>query len=133
MLDFSDELLNLTFVIMIKYVQKYRFVVGRITLFSYLLIFTLNIFHFHNYHYNDTAAIDVGNESNFQSKLLVSEFDCVVHQNFSSLHSLAFPHSIPVFLCNDKKSAHLPEKADSHFYDIVFSNNHLRAPPFSFS
>lgn len=118
---------------MMNTIQKYRCTVGRLILFSYLIIFTLNIFHFHNYNLNSISAIDIENDSPKQLQTSISEFGCIIHQNFNSLHTLALPHSIPVFLCDDKKQNHLTGTINSFYCNFTFSNKHLRAPPTNFS
>jgi hypothetical protein len=115
---------------MIINVQKYRYIVGQITLFSYLLIFTLNIFHFHSFELDATPAIDVGNELYPQSQISVSEFRCLIHQNFSSLHTLAISNS-SYFIFNDNtKPAQPIGISHAEINQITLSINHLRAPPF---
>jgi hypothetical protein len=129
MLDLSKEKLNLSYVIMENSVIKYRTLIERIILFCYLLIFSLDILHFHNYDFNRISAFDIANDTNNKTQVSKSEFVCIVHQNFLSLQT-AIPNS-PVINLNDRE--HLVRRTEiirTYLNRIYPSINHLRAPPF---
>ena len=113
-----------------KLVIIYSALIERIILCCYILIFSLNIFHFHKYDFNRNSTVNTVNESNLRTKISISEFDCIIHQIFSSLHTLITPNS-SVYSFNDitKPSCLIgPFRSDTK--QIIFSKNHLRAPPF---
>lgn len=110
-------------------ILKYRDFIGSIILWSYLLIFTLNIFHFHNYDFDRISAVDLANESKLQVQVSGSGFECIIHQNFISLHTFTIPNSQSVNLSD---RGHLFSKFRiiyTHINRINLSKNHLRAPP----
>jgi hypothetical protein len=111
-------------------VLKYRDIIGRIILGSYLLIFALSIFHFHKYNLNRISAIEIESESNLQIKISSSEFACIIHQNFNSLHTLAIPNSFVTIPIDLTKQDRLIGIFRSDIKPITLSTNHLRAPPF---
>jgi len=110
-------------------VIKYRNIIARLTLCGYLLIFFINVFHFHTYVLSDVPAIDVESESNLQAISSNSEFACIVHQNFSSLHNLTIlkPHGFD--FVNKVQLVKLSGTSQSHISRFIDSANHLRAPP----
>ena len=121
--------MNLTIKNMKNTFIKYRKTIGGLTLCGYLLIFFINVFHFHTYRLSDVPTIDVDSKLNLQSIASNTEFVCIVHQNFTSLHNLTIlkPHGFD-FICQTQL-AKLSGTSQSHISSLFCTSNHLRAPP----
>ena len=108
---------------------KYHSTIGGLTLLSYLIIFLINIFHFHNLELDTNHIFDLANDTNLQGQSIKSEFQCIIHQNFNSLHlfTLHKPTANKLYLacqfvtelCSDQKQLN----------NLFYSSNQLRAPP----
>jgi len=95
--------MNFVFVIMKNITVKYRKNCGIVIFINYLLIITLNIIHIHNYDINTLRAFAVPDISNHHYRDVITEYGCIIHQNFCSLHTLVFSSSISIlFNKNDK-------------------------------
>lgn len=110
-------------------VIKYRTAIEGLILCGYLLIFFLNVFHFHNYILSDVPAVDVESQSNLQAITSNTEFACIVHQNFTSLHNLTIlnPHGFDFI--HQAQLIKFSWSSQSHISSLFCSANHLRAPP----
>ena len=108
---------------------KYRKAIGGLTLCGYLLIFFINVFHFHTYKLSDVPTIDIESRLNLQSITSNTELVCIVHQNFTSLHNLTIlkPHGFD-FICQTQL-AKFSRTSQSHKSNLFYTANHLRAPP----
>ncbi len=121
-MNFSKEVLR-------KILMKYRQLVGRIILLSYLLIFTLNLFHFHKYDINCVSVIDISNESNRHIQVSKSEIECIVHQNLLSLQTALTNFLANNLLLNPDPSFCSFDESKNKFCSLHLSDNFLRAPP----
>ena len=125
-------MLKLSIQIVKNYVIKYRSSAASITLLCYLFIFSINIFHFHNLEINSSHIFDLANNSNPQGQSIISEFQCIIHQNFNSLHSFTLHKPAPnkFYLVTQVITDFCPDQEPLN--NLIFSSNQLRAPP-SFS
>lgn len=112
-----------------KIVLKYRHSIGRIILGSYLLIFILNIFHFHKYDFNSVLSIDFKKESNQHLLVSKSEFKCIIHQNLLSLQTALANFFSNNLLLDPKQSFYSSTENKNKFSLVHLSDNFLRAPP----
>ncbi len=80
---------------------KYRSSISSIILLCYLFIFSINIFHFHNLEVETNHKFDLANESYPQGQSINSEFQCIIHQNFNSLHTFNIYKPTPTKFCLD--------------------------------
>jgi hypothetical protein len=110
-------------------VIKYRRLIGRIILLSYLFIFTLNILHFHNIHLSNIAKIEQESSANSDSNIRFSEYGCIVQLNFASIHTSITPNLLSSLALNDDSSLSIFENPFAEVYSIHLSSNNLRAPP----
>ncbi len=111
---------------------KYQSNISRITLFGYLLIFVLNIFHVHKSDFKSYSNSQFVIRSELQSFVYSSENRCIVHQNFNSIHSFVISNSANI-VANQQKEFNLIFRYDDFTINCsIQSQNHLRAPP-SFS
>ncbi len=113
-----------------KIALKYRPLVGRIILLCYLLIFALNIFHFHKYDFNSVSSIDTTNASNQQFQVSKSEIECIVHQNLQSLQTALTNFSGSNLLLDPNQSFYSHNENKNKFCSVCLSDNFLRAPPY---
>jgi hypothetical protein len=111
---------------------KYRSSISSIILLCYLFIFSINIFHFHNLEIETNHNIDLANESYPQGQSINSEFQCVIHQSFNSLHTFNIYKPTPTKFCLDCESIIAFYSDQAPLNRIIPSSNQLRAPP-SFS
>jgi len=112
-------------------VNKYRNLTVGLTLFGYLLIFFLNVFHFHQYNSSETALYNVGSDSYAKLLLSHSESACIVHQNFTSLHNLTFLNSGGIDILDIAQSVKLIWTSQLPKWNFSYSAIQLRAPPTS--
>ena len=108
---------------------KYHKAIGGLTLCGYLLIFFINVFHFHTYKLSDVPTIDIESRLNLQSITSNTELVCIVHQNFTSLHNLTIlkPYGFD-FICQTQL-AKFTRTSQSPKSNLFYTANHLRAPP----
>ena len=111
--------------------NKYRRILGSITLLSYLLIFILNVIHFHYIDLNPFAAINAGDISKQHSNNSESKYCCIVYQNFCSLNTTIFPGSISFSFFDNCRQRFPVESKFIYFNNYNLITNHLRAPPLS--
>jgi hypothetical protein len=129
MLDLSKEKLNLSYVIMENSVIKYRTLIERIILFCYLLIFSLDILHFHNYDFNRISAFDIANKLNLRTQVSRSDFECIIHQNLLSLQTAITNVSNEASLLKPKLIFCPVSESKNKLSSIHLSDNFLRGPP----
>lgn len=110
---------------------SYKRILGSITLLSYITIFTLNVFHYHNLDFNNSSSIDFKQAPEFLSKNSFSESGCIVLQNFYSLHNLIFSNSISTLPTDNGNQRLLMGINYNDFNNFHLLTNHLRAPPLS--
>jgi hypothetical protein len=108
---------------------KYRNAIGWLTFCGYLLIFLINVFHYHTYVLSDVPAIEVESESNFQTIISNTEFACIVHQNFSSLHNLTILKPYGFDFIHKEQLVKHSGSSQSHISNLFHLSNQLRAPP----
>ena len=121
--------MNLAYIIVKNKISKYRYLIGRISLLCYLLIFFFNLFHFHKFDFNEISAVDIKNEFSLQTHLSNSEFICIIHQNFSSLQYAIVNFSSIPFLLNPNPIFFTSCQDKNKFCSLHLSDNFLRAPP----
>jgi hypothetical protein len=129
MLVLSKEKLNLANTIMENSVIKYRALVERIILFCYLLIFSLDVLHFHYYDFNRISALDIANKSNSQAQVSRSEFECIIHQNFLNIQTAITNFSNDCTLLKPHLIFYNVSEHKNKIYSLHLSDNFLRAPP----
>ena len=125
-------MLKLSIQIVKNYVIKYRSSAASITLLCYLFILSINIFHFHNLEINTKHIFDLTNDSNPQGQTINSEFHCIIHQNFNSLHAFTLQKPTPNKICLLSQIITVFCSDQVALNNLIFSSNKLRAPP-SFS
>ena len=129
MLVLSKEKLNLANTIMENSVIKYRALVERIILCCYLLVFTLDVLHFHKFDFNRISALDVAYKSNLTTQISRSEFECIIHQNFLSLQTAITNFSSDCTLLKPHLIFYNVSEHKNKIYSLHLSDNFLRAPP----
>jgi hypothetical protein len=110
-------------------VVKYRTLIERIILCCYLLVFTLDVLHFHKYDFNKISALDIANKSNLQTQVSRSEFECIIHQNFLSLQTAITIFSDDCALLKPHLIFYTVPENKNKIYSLHLSDNFLRAPP----
>ncbi len=116
---------------MLKTYNKYTRKIGTLVLLGYLLVSVLTLFHHHNYCFNISNALNESNTANLDLRYLdLSGFECLVHQNFNSLHSISFPKNQHLF--SDLIIAEEILRISDTFFQPLnyYSTTQLRAPPF---
>ncbi|MGB5288070.1 MAG: hypothetical protein WBQ32_08470 [Ignavibacteriaceae bacterium] len=129
MLDLSKEKLNLADAIMANSVIKYRAQVNRVILCCYILIFILDVFHFHNYDFDKISSLDIANDSNCQTQVSRSEFECIIHLNFLNLQTAITNFSNHFTVLKPNLIFYSVSKNKNKLSSLRLSNNFLRAPP----
>ena len=109
--------------------MKYRKITGLIILISYLSIFTLNIFHFHNIYLSNISKFEQENSVNAKTKTLFSEYGCIVQLSFTSLHTVVIPSFYTSLSLKDDIPFSLYENLNNKICGIHLSAIKLRAPP----
>jgi hypothetical protein len=110
---------------------KYRRIQGCIALLSYLLIFILNVIHFHYIDLNSSTAINAGDISKQHSNNPESKYCCIVYQNFCSLNTTIFPGLISFSSFDNCRQRFPVESKFNYFNNFNLITNHFRAPPLS--
>ena len=121
---------NLVFEIVKNSLIKYQSNISRITLLGYLLIFVLNIFHFHKIDLKLEFNYFLSSESTSRTYDTSRDTQCRIHQNFNSLHSFVFSN-LSGFISNRQNEIKITFGSENSFVNPLFNlKNHLRAPPF---
>jgi hypothetical protein len=110
--------------------NKYRDTTAGIILSAYLLIFSINVFHFHKLELNGISCINVGNESNAKMQIPGSDFTCIIYQYFSSIHTSIVPGSSLITYIPDEETGSLIRPVQTYSDNKTFGSIHLRAPPY---
>lgn len=107
----------------------YNSIVSKVTLLCYLLIFILNIFHFHKIDFKFFSTTQIVEDSKSQIVSSVDENKCIVNQNFNSLHS--FTQLTASYIVSDlQKQLNLTFVIENSYINkFIYLQNHLRAPP----
>ncbi len=109
--------------------SKYKRKISAVILACYLLVSVLSIFHYHSYNFNQTISVDKLTSSDINLKKAdLSGFNCIIHQNITSLHSVRFSLH---FILVDAVSEHEYLKTENVRLEtsLYYTSNKLRAPP----
>ena len=108
---------------------KYKRKISAVILTCYLLVSGLSIFHYHSFNLNQTIAVEklISSDIDLKSAEL-SGFECIIHQNISSLHFVSFSRH---FVIIDILSEHEYLKAENFRLktSLYYTSNKFRAPP----
>jgi len=111
---------------------KYRKLISLLVLTSYLLISILTLFHYHPYEFNQLEVVKKQNSFDSNSQLASGYGSaCIVYQNFNSLHSIHFSHTLTLLSDLVYKEVILPNNENSFPPFNIYSFTKLRAPPIS--
>lgn len=99
-------------------------------IFSYLALFTANIFHFHHISFNNTK-FEVVSEDVLNDNLTSNHpsLQCPVHNSFNSIHTFnltGYPNFSDIFISPKKINL---IKSDFFYNCYFYTSSNLRAPP----
>lgn len=99
-------------------------------IFSYLALFTANIFHFHHISLNNFKS-EVVSEEGLNASLKVNHpsIQCPVHNSFNSIHTFNFtghPNFSDIFISPKKINL---IRSDFFYNFHFYTSSNLRAPP----
>ena len=109
-------------------IKKYQTYTSTVILAGYLSLCLLNVFHHHGIEIGCESSIN-SDTSNSPQQINSSGFECSVHQNFNSIHTLTFPASFFIIDPNQSGIQRSIIPANSYSSNNFYSSNHLRAPP----
>lgn len=109
-------------------IKKYQTYTSTVILAGYLSLCLLNVFHHHGIEIGCESSIN-SDTSNSPQQINSSGFECSVHQNFNSIHTLTFPASFFIIDPNQSGIQRLIIPSNTNSFNNFCSSNHLRAPP----
>jgi len=109
-------------------IKKYQTYTSAVILAGYLSLCLLNVFHHHNIAIVCESSIN-SDKLNGSQQINSSGFECSVHQNFNSIHTLTFTASFFIIDTNQSGIQRLIISSNTYSSNNFCSSNHLRAPP----
>ena len=109
-------------------INKYQSYTSAIILAGYLSLCLLNVFHHHSIEIDCESSINSCLSTGSQP-IISSGFECSVHQNFNSIHTLTFPASFFIIDPDQSGIQRLIIPSNTYLFNNFYSSNHLRAPP----